>query len=329
MLIVPDNPTDAANLVRHFNLGGNRVNQWIVGNEPDTKADGEAASYSARFNATYDAMKAVDPSIAAGGPAVSHPRLDYLTDFLTGSGTRTDFVDFHKYGAGEKPLCDTQLLAETAQWTDDVAAVRQIITNVVPSRAAQIGIQIGETNSDWGLHPDPAGCGNIGTEPVQYRNAAIWWAASVFGRLATAGARGYAYGDKNGALGLLYDQPNANGAGVDERMPAYEGIGFFTGQEGTSLAHIGTALVSSSTTLAGVEVYASSNPKVIVIVNKGMTPYNAVISVSGGTAKAAGNQKDGNTVSYAKPTALGDIPVSNGQLAVTLPGPSVTQLVVS
>jgi hypothetical protein len=328
-LIVPDNPVDAANLVRHFNLGGNRIGRWVIGNEPDSKPNGEAASYSARFNTTYDAMKAVDPNIAVGGPAVSYPRMDYITDFLAGSGTRTDFVDFHKYGAGEKPLCDTQLLAETTQWTNDVAAVRQIITDVVPSRAAQIGIQIGETNSDWGVHPDPAGCGNIGVEPVQYRNAAIWWAASVFGRLAAAGAKGYAFGDKNGALGLLYDKPNINGAGLDERMPVYSGIGFFTGQEGTPLAHFGSALVSSSTTLDGVEVYASANPKVVVIVNKGMTSHNAVISVGGGVTRAVGYQKDGNTVSYAKPADLGGIPVSGGQVAVTLPGPSVTQLVLS
>jgi hypothetical protein len=328
-LIVPDNAADAANLVRHFNLGGNRIGRWIIGNESDSKENGDAKSYSARFNTVYDAMKAVDPSISVGGPAASSPKMDYITEFLAGSGTRTDFVDFHKYGAGEKPLCDTQLLAETVQWTNDVAAVRQIITNIVPSRADKIGIQIGETNSDWGVHPDPPGCGNIGTEPVQYRNAAIWWSASVFGRLAAAGARGYAYGDKNGALGLLYDGPNANGAGVNERMPVYSGIGFFTGQEGTSLAHFGSSLVSSSTSLDGVEVYASANPKVVVIVNKGMTSHNAVISVGGGLTGAVGYQKDGTTVSYAKPANLGAIPVSNGQVAVTLPGPSVTQLVLS
>ncbi|ONI91706.1 hypothetical protein ALI22I_07485 [Saccharothrix sp. ALI-22-I] len=329
VLIVPDDATDAANLVRHFNLGGNRIGRWIIGNEPDTKPNGTAAVFGARFNAVYDAMKAVDPSISVGGPAVSHPNMTYIREFLTVSGTRADFVDFHKYGAGEKPVCDTTLLAETAQWSTDVAAVRDIITSVVPARANQIGIQIGETNSDWGIHPNPAGCGNIGTEPVQYRNAAIWWSASVFGRLAEAGARGYAYGDKNGALGLLYDQPNASGAGRNERMPVYQGIGFFTGQEGTALAHFGSSLVRSSTTLGNVEVYASANPKVIVVVNKGMTPYNAVIGVGSGLTQAAVHQKDGNTVSYAKPANLGTVAVSAGQVTVGLPGPSVTQLVLS
>ncbi|WP_158851408.1 GH39 family glycosyl hydrolase [Saccharothrix deserti] len=330
VLIVPENATDAANLVRHFNLGGNRVGRWIIGNEPNAKPDGSPAAYGARFNAVYDAMKAVDPAISVGGPAVGDPNMAWIRDFLAVSGSRTDFVDFHKYGAGEHAACDSTLLAETAQWSTDVAAVRDIIASVVPSRADRIGIQIGETNSDWGVHPNPAGCDNIGTEPVQYRNAAIWWSASVFGRLAEAGARGYVYGDKNGALGLLYDQPNTNGAGRNERMPVYQGVGFFTGQEGTALAHFGSSLVRSSTTLGNnVEVYASANPKVVVIVNKGTTPHNAVIGVGSGLTQAAVHQKDGNTVSYAKPTNLGTVAVSAGQVSVALPGPSVTQLVLS
>jgi hypothetical protein len=329
VLVVPESPIDAANLVRHFKTANNPVGRWIVGNEPDTQGDQLAASYAARFNATYDAMKAVDPTISVGGPAVSHPKMDYLAEFLRLSGSRTDFVDFHKYGAGERAVCDSQLLAETAQWTSDVAAVRTLIANAAPARAGRIGIQIGETNSDWGVHPDPAGCGNIGTEPVQYRNAAIWWSASVFGRLAEAGARGYAYGDKNGALGLLHDQPHASGAGVNERMPLYQGIGFFTGQEGTALARFGASLVRSTTTLPDVEVYASNNPKVVVVVNKGMSSQDAVISVGPGHTRATGHRKDGNTVSYAKPSSLGTIPVTGGQVSIPLPGPSVTQLVFS
>ncbi|WP_214413400.1 hypothetical protein [Sphaerisporangium fuscum] len=327
MVIVPEDPVDAANLVRHFNAGSAKITRWVVGNEPDPRMD--AATYSARFNAVYDAMKAVDPTISVGGPAASNPNMAYLRTFLAGSGSRTDFVDFHKYGAGEKAACDGKLLADTPEWSGDVAAVRALVQELAPSRAARIGIQVGETNSDWGVHPAPAGCDNIGAEPVQYRNAAIWWAASVFGHLAEAGAWGFAFGDKNGALGLLYDEPNANGAGLNERMPLYQGLGFFTGQQGTALAHFGSTLVKSSTTLDGVEVFASSDPKVVVVVNKSTSPRSAVVSAGTGVTKATVHQKDGTTVSYAKPTPLGTLPVTNGTLTLTLPGPSVTQLALS
>lgn len=110
-------------------------------------------------------------------------------------------------------------------------------------------------------------------------------------------------------------------------MPLYQGIGFFTGQQGTQLAHFGAHLVRSSTTLDGVEVFASADPKVVVLVNKGMVARDAVISVGAGTS-ARVHQKDGGTVSYAKPTDLGSLPVVGGAVAVTLPGPSVTQVVV-
>jgi hypothetical protein len=342
VVIVPENATDAANLVAHFNTGGtpNRVDRWIVGNEPDNAGE-SAASYAATFNAVYDAMKAVDPTIEVGGPAFAYLDDGHLADldtFLTASGSRVDFIDFHKYGAGGSvQLCDAQLLAATADWGTWATRVRSEIDRLVPARSAAIGIQIGEINSDWSVHDAPANCpDNNGTEPVQYRNAAIWWSASVWGHLAGAGAAGYLYGDKNGALGLLYDQPDAdrpsyarNGAGLDERMPVYQGLGFFTGEQGTALAHFGTTLVAASSTLDGVEVFASADPKVIVLVNKGNTAYQAVVSVGTGSTSAAAYQKDGSTVSYATPTGLGTLPVTGGQLTVALPGPSVTQLVLS
>ncbi|MCO6006602.1 hypothetical protein NE236_16575 [Actinoallomurus purpureus] len=336
VVIAPLDAVDAAGLVRHFNTGTapNTVTRWILGNEPDG-AKMEAADYSAKFNAVYDAMKAVDPTIKIGGPATAYPNWDFLQTFLTGSGSRADFVDFHKYGmGGDTFLCDDQLLANTVGWENDITRLRGMIQTTVPSRASSIGIEVGEMNSDWSVHTAPSSCGNTGTEPLQYRNAAVWWAASAFGHVVNAGGTGMAYADKNGALGLLYDQVNAdrpsyaqNGAGLDERMPIYSGLGFFTGQQGTSLRHFGTSLVSSSTTLPDVEAYASANPKVIVIVNKGTTNRQAVIGVDSGTTATA-FQKDGNTVSYATPTSLGSLPVQSGQISVTLPGPSVTQLAI-
>ncbi|WP_329426210.1 hypothetical protein OG339_39025 [Streptosporangium sp. NBC_01495] len=343
MVIVPESAVDAANIVRHFNTGStqNRVARWIIGNEP-----ADFAAYSVKFNAAYDAMKAVDPTIKIGGPAAAWPDMGAIRTFLKTSGSRTDFVDFHKYGEGRevgkpggKLVCDSQLLAETTQWGSDVNQVRSIIKEEVPARADKIDIQVGEINSSWSVDNNPpelAHCGNIGTEPFQYRNAAIWWSASVWGHLLKAGAKGFLYGDKNGALGLLYDQPNderplyaRNGAGLNERMPIYQGVGFFTGQQDTALARFGSSLVRAQTTLPDVEVYASANPKVVVLVNKGSTPAAAVVGVGTGVTRAAAIQKSGNTASYELPASLGTLPVSQGTVTVTLPGPSVTQLAIS
>ena len=338
-VIVPADPTDAANMVRHFNSGGpNPVRRWIIGNEPENNG-GDITAHSYAFNATADAMRAVDPTVSLAGPALGHlddTNLAQLDTFLSISGSRVDVVDFHKYGAGATAVCDSDLLANTSDWASRVAWVRGEIERLVPDRASHIGIEVGEINSDWGIHENPAGCDNIGTEPVQYRNAAIWWSASVWGHLLDAGAAGFAYGDKNGALSLLYDQPSderpayaQNGAGLDERMPIYQGLGFFTGQAGTALAHFGDTLVASATTLPGVEVYASADPGVIVLVNKSTATQHATIAVTGAVSAATGYQKDGTTVSYATPADLGALPVSEGTIEVTLPGPSVTQIVLA
>ena len=71
--------TSAANLVRHFNVNPvsgsvdptlpNYVPNWIVGNEPNANGF-SASSYSAYFNAGFDAMKAVDSRIKIGGPGI-------------------------------------------------------------------------------------------------------------------------------------------------------------------------------------------------------------------------------------------------------------------
>lgn len=340
MVIVPENVTDAANMVRHFNTGPqpNRVPLWIIGNEPDGAGE-SATTYAGNFNAIYDAMKAVDPTIQIGGPASAYPDLSFIQTFLDISGSRVNFIDFHQYGEGGPTLlCDSQLLANTSTWESNVDQIRTMINQTVPSRASGIRIQVGELNTDWSTDNDPASlanCGNIGTQPVQYRNVATVIIASIYLHLVDAGATGLTYGDKNGALGALYDQPNAsrpgyaqNGAGLDERMPAYEGEGFFTGQKGTPLAHFGNTLVESSTSLADVEVAASSNPDVVVLINKGSSSQHAVVAVGSGLTTVAGYQKNSSSVSYARPSKL-SLTVAGGQVAVTLPAWSVTQLVLS
>ncbi len=67
---------DAANLVAHFNTTNGVVDPtkpsyikfWIIGNEPDLNG-GLNSAYDPKFNASWDAMKAVDPNIKIGGPA--------------------------------------------------------------------------------------------------------------------------------------------------------------------------------------------------------------------------------------------------------------------
>ncbi|MBI4320406.1 MAG: hypothetical protein HY675_18105 [Chloroflexi bacterium] len=99
-----NDPAWAASRVQHFQDIGYPVKYFEIGNEndindsstPDGPLDGNGAGYADAFNATYDAMKAVDPSVRVGGPAVSGLG-GFFETFLQRSGSRTDFVSYHNY----------------------------------------------------------------------------------------------------------------------------------------------------------------------------------------------------------------------------------------
>ena len=100
-------PQDAANMVKHFS-GANKVNYWVIGNEPDNRGI-SMDQYCTIFNNTVDAMKAVDPTIKVAGPALTdyedYKYADY-DKFLACAGSRVDIVDFHDYGERTQNLSD-------------------------------------------------------------------------------------------------------------------------------------------------------------------------------------------------------------------------------
>lgn len=110
LMVIIMNPklTDAnwaASRVRHFRDIGYPVKYFEFGNEndindsstPDGPCDQNISCYNDAFEAAYNAMKAVDPTIKIGGPVVANPLLPFMTDFLSRHGNKVDFVDYHNY----------------------------------------------------------------------------------------------------------------------------------------------------------------------------------------------------------------------------------------
>ena len=319
IVIVPLNVTDATNLVKHFNVTtNNRVNYFIVGNEPDN-AGINANTYANTFNAIYDSMKAVDPKIQIGGPATASFNTAYLQTFLTISGSRTDFVDYHSYGEGG-PVVQTeaQLLANTASYTSNANTLRTMIQNTVPARASQIIIHLGEWNLSWS------------GDSKTYTNFNTVWASSALGHQLLAGDWSSQYADKNGGLGALYDQNDStHDAQLDDPMPIYHGLGMFTGEG--HFPGFGATLVSASTTLNNIEVFASNYPKNIVVVNKdpslSQTLNLTTVGVTSGTADVWQKNQSSNPI--AAPVQLATLPLANGSFSYTVPPYSVTTFVMS
>jgi hypothetical protein len=324
---IPDtlSGSDAAAIVKHFALSthfSRRPTDWVIGNEPEANQE-TAATYDARFNGLYDAMKAADPNIKIGGPATLGFDQAFLTQFLANCGSRTDFVDFHFYPAHEDAA---QLLAELPALSADLSTLRTMIKSAQPSRASSIAIHVGE----WNFSADPGTLAQFA-----YTGFASVLDADLLGRILTAGADSLAWGSKNGPMSLMYGDASTTGTDhapsqykEDTPMPLYEAIGMFTG-EGL-FPGFGTTIVSAASTKHGIDAFASAQPDDIVLVNTTGTAEK--VSVGVGTSsplKAVVWQLHQTGPAPKPPVKTSTLTSATGIFKVTLPADSVTTLVIS
>jgi hypothetical protein len=318
--------TDAVNLYKHFAATGTPIRRFIVGNELDNGDNPkkmDATEYSTRFNLIFDALRALDPAVVIGGPAAAALEtynIAFIETFLRASGSRVDFIDYHDYGAGYTRYTEDQLLGEVVRtYETDIAAMRARIAAIVPGRASQIGIQIGEWNMDYS---DPNG-------NLMLSHLATVWGAAALGTMIHAGAVAMQYGDKNGslerntALGLT-SEVGEGGIPVSEPLPLYHGIGMITG-EGL-FRPFGRTIVNASADTAALHVFASTDAKNVVLVN---TSTAAVPTKLVFTGLRAGTATAWQTIAANPvPHPAGTLSVASGQATTTLPGRSVTTLVL-
>jgi hypothetical protein len=328
--------SDAANLVRHFNVNPTTnavdpalpdyVKYWIIGNEPDLNGY-SVSTYSGYFNSDNDAMKAVDAGIKVGGGTTAWYDTSFLQTFLQLSGTRVDFVDFHGYPQQGCSTCSPTAASGLFQWAHgmgaDVANLRAMIAQQVPSRASQIKVEVGEWALDWG--------GNL--EANTNLNAV--WSADVLGNILAGGGDSMFYGTKGNALewaaGSQTDQDTGQQVyeNLDDPHAPYHGYGMFTG-EGL-FPGFGSSLATSSTALPNVDVFASDGPKNIVVVNKdpsaAQTGVFSVGNLPSGTVDVW--QKNPKVSFQNPPVHLGSFSFSGGTFTYGLPALSVTTFVLS
>lgn len=320
ILVLPAETGDAVALFEHFNAQA-PITKVIVGNELDAGVPPkmDAATYSARFNEIAAALHTLAPAVEVGGPGTAHNNIDYLTTFLAASGQHVDFVDYHDYGKGGEAKTAEQLLAEVANYTADIAQVRDLIEAAVPARAAEIGIQIGEWNMDW-ADPSPA-CASMTT------HLPTVWGAATLGTILEADATALAYGDKNGCLGLTGEWGEGTGADfvdINEPLPLYHGIGMFTG-EGL-FRSFGTTMVATASPDPLLYTFASTGDKSVVIVNTGTSAVTMDVDFTGLDAGTAAVWQ--TTDAQREPHQAGTAAIAGGTTTVELPGRSVTTLVI-
>lgn len=253
--------SDAAAMVRYF---GAKVRHYVIGNEPGNTGM-SADAYCDLFLRVVPAMKAVDPAITVAGPGWSYFDKTSLSTFIRRCGTTTDVVDFHHYGQGATRLDDATSLRNTQTWADEITWVQQQMS---AAGAPGKPVQIGECHFSW----------NMDDERL-YKAITTVWAASVIGKILTAGGWAFQYSDQNGALGLSADPGNPYGFAGGTPMPVSHGLGVWTGA-GYAFPGLGSAVYRTSSSSTNLEVYAQDNNKVIVI-NKSASSTPVTLTVNG------------------------------------------------
>jgi Glycosyl hydrolases family 39 len=131
---------------RHFREIGQEITCWEVGNECDPMG---ATGYSHYFNAIADALHAVNPGYLVGGPVASWWNGIDLPGFISHSGAKLGFIDFHSYPVNGTD--STQTAYEKAATFADVMNARQAVAGTV---AANLPIGLLEYNMNGDEQPD-------------------------------------------------------------------------------------------------------------------------------------------------------------------------------
>jgi hypothetical protein len=308
-------PQQAADMERHFR----GVRYWVLGNEPDAPSENGGIglkAYCTKFNQSAEAMRAVNPHILIAGPAWSSYNLLALSDFLKCAGRNVDIIDFHHYGMGDSALSTATALAHTADYGKEIRAVRQLV-------GRKIQVEVGEFNWSWRI--DDGWHGWHGDDRF-YQAAATVWGASVIGHIVAAGGIAHPYADQGGALGLTFEKSADAahyGRQVGDPMPLYWGEIMFTG--GQYFRHFGSSLVQATSKQPGIEVFASSHPQDLVLINKTGSASTTLIAIHGAFSRTVTVWQTNPDRPFSAPRD-DHMKIEGAQLKVALPPYSVTTI---
>jgi Glycosyl hydrolase family 12 len=311
-------PADGGSLVHFFNDNGGQnggpVQYWSIGNEPEFSGNTwntstyQATSGQGSAPATLTAMLAADSVINVGIPAAG----DWDTGLLEWAAGVAGIkgLSYHAYDALDAPGSDNGGggFYETGQYYTQTGTMRSLKSGLI------YGVEEFNANAS-------AGSGTTIAFTTSWQETC--WIADVLGQLLSSGAHGTVYGDSNDGLSIISDGSNGL-PGIGTPMPAYWGLGIWTGMNGQFSRYSGN-MVSATTTFpnTSVSVYASDNGK-IVLINKSTTAQALTIGLT-----LAGGGTSGTYTAWAtnfgSPTSaitqvVGSTAFTGGVIDYTIPG---------
>ena len=150
------------------------------------------------YNQTAKAMKAQDPTIKVGGPALTWDNPKILAQFLQNCGANVDFISWHRYGTGNPEISTDKLMARTPNYKQQVRKFRSVAAKHMPQRKLPLFLSEYNINYSW-----------KSGEMRQNTHIGAVWFASVLKHLAEAGIEmATSWHLKDGIYGMIDPQNN-------------------------------------------------------------------------------------------------------------------------
>jgi xylan 1,4-beta-xylosidase len=190
-----------AELVEILNLRqGRQVRYWEPFNEKDKayKKAGKLKELWKIYNKAAVAMKAKDPSIKVGGPALTWDDKSTLASFLKACGSNVDFISWHRYVTGNAEASTDTIMSYTPKYATQVRKFRKLAARLMRNRRVPLLLGEYNINHSW----------KSGEKRQQTHVGAVWF-ASVLKHLADAGIdMATSWHLKDGVYGLIDSRNN-------------------------------------------------------------------------------------------------------------------------
>jgi hypothetical protein len=297
--------SDVSGFIHYFNdnngaRAGAKLERIVLGNEPDNGGGGTA--YLAQLDAWINAAKGADPSILVAAPAAAY----WDTGLLTSAATHPiDILSYHAYDGANT---DGTGFPVTLQYHAHIGDMRTM----------KPGIQYG--CEEFNYHFNASVSGFLDWHDLVF-------VASVIGQVVSAGGHANEYSDSNGPLGLLNDgtgqgQPGALG----DPLPAFYGIGMWTGMNGTFRGY-GAHTVSASAKSADLDAFATDNGKVMLLNKSASAAHTVTVGFGGRTAGTYSAWQTSMSAPTSAPTKIvAAAGYSGATLSIQLPAGTVTSI---
>jgi xylan 1,4-beta-xylosidase len=155
-----------------------KIIYWEPFNEQDVAYEnaGKLNELWKLYNRVARAMKAKDPQIKVGGPALTWDEPSRLESFLQACGPNVDFVSWHRYGSDDANASTDTLMSYTPKYGEQVRDFRELVKEFIPNR--KVPLLLGEYNINYSWESG---------ETRQNTHVGAVWFASVLKHLAEAG----------------------------------------------------------------------------------------------------------------------------------------------